>query len=635
MSIYPYIVRAEIDASVDLGIDAAYVTNGVTNVSKLCQGENGDLWQILSLIISGRDGHTNIFKVKSHLDKRGVEAIRNKEINVLNLVGNTLADKVAEEMATLIKPSYASTEAAKMLDIMGFTIAKRLAIIQADIWESQDHNDIIYELPAIPASSGAKQKDVNATLIAKAVQCGHRIHKCDKGHKCENCLVYKTHSKFKYWTEHKCSPRPNAMLVVKRRRLTSDTDGDREPCSGNMESTDTLESSSKPTEMCDQGNSLDPYMGETMEHTVTDTGEAVGKVEVFDDTLEADPGDPWLEEPTDETADVSSKPTVTCDQGNSLDSSKGETLEHTVKDIGEAVGKSKGYAYTSLDDSDAEAFDEDPDADPGDPWLEEPTEEDPTAHGSSSFQSEHNGNPRPVKRHKMGPALFPQSWVAKGKRLTGKQSAAHTPYAAIIPLGNKKAQMTRKRKVKEILIVGKAASLKAHRTALRTVASNLEKVEELVDEQGLGNAEYDFSRTDGIHSSHHIKPIASNAIGVYCERCGAWFNGGPLRNMKNPCPGHIEKSRTFQIRLLKLGIVPKVGARIPQHNKKKWTRERRGYTLRRGSPSGGDSGGETSATSRVKCPWQHHKIPVAEDTLAWPVKPPAVGGILWPKQVWG
>ena len=91
--------RADPEVDIDLGIDAAYVTNGVTNCTKLIAGSNGDLWSIMYVIMQYRTGTTNIFKVKSHLDKAGPKAIQEKRINFLDLAGNFLADSVAESMA--------------------------------------------------------------------------------------------------------------------------------------------------------------------------------------------------------------------------------------------------------------------------------------------------------------------------------------------------------------------------------------------------------------------------------------------------------------------------------------------------------------------------------------------------------
>ena len=52
---------AETQDPIDLGIDAAYVTNGVTKMAQLVEGENGDLWSILYRLINQRTGPTSIF----------------------------------------------------------------------------------------------------------------------------------------------------------------------------------------------------------------------------------------------------------------------------------------------------------------------------------------------------------------------------------------------------------------------------------------------------------------------------------------------------------------------------------------------------------------------------------------------
>ena len=89
------LIRAHPEWSVNLGIDASYVTRGVVNRGALANGENGDLWRLMFEIIDSRPGRTNIFKVKSHLEDEGPKAIQEGKINFVDLVGNSLADTKA------------------------------------------------------------------------------------------------------------------------------------------------------------------------------------------------------------------------------------------------------------------------------------------------------------------------------------------------------------------------------------------------------------------------------------------------------------------------------------------------------------------------------------------------------------
>ncbi len=144
------LLRTPSYASLDLGIDAKYVTQGVKSRGKLCSGDNGDLWSITYNIIDSRAGPTNIFKVSSHLEDQGASCIIQDKINFLDLAGNALADAVAEKVAVMIKPDSNCCMSANYANILGFLVAKRLVLIQADIRQTQDTSARIYALEEIP-----------------------------------------------------------------------------------------------------------------------------------------------------------------------------------------------------------------------------------------------------------------------------------------------------------------------------------------------------------------------------------------------------------------------------------------------------------------------------------------------------
>ena len=61
-----------------------------------------------------------------------------------------MADTVAEEAAKRIKPDLNHIKSANRCDCLGYCVAKRLALIQADIWASKDLAGEIYELDKVP-----------------------------------------------------------------------------------------------------------------------------------------------------------------------------------------------------------------------------------------------------------------------------------------------------------------------------------------------------------------------------------------------------------------------------------------------------------------------------------------------------
>ena len=180
--------RADLDTDIGLGIDAAYVTNGVVNMDQLCKGSNGDLWSIMQKLIEDRPGLTAAFKIKSHLEDEGPSAIANQKIAFDDLVGNSLADEAAEQVAKLIQPDLNIQNKAKRNGSLGFNVAKRIAIIQAEIWNGNDPTDRILEFELLPKEHNVNQKHHNAIHMLKALRCGHRLVPTTRGYKCISCL---------------------------------------------------------------------------------------------------------------------------------------------------------------------------------------------------------------------------------------------------------------------------------------------------------------------------------------------------------------------------------------------------------------------------------------------------------------
>ncbi len=156
------------------------------------------------------------------------------------------------------------------------------------------------------------------------------------------------------------------------------------------------------------------------------------------------------------------------------------------------------------------------------------------------------------------------------KRLRCKTARAKTPYTNITPLACRKEYKDRREQIRKILAHNREQQQIAERKARRNLQINTSKVYSLIDEQGMGeDLRYNFSNTDKIHTSHHLKGVKANNKASYCERCGAWSTGGPIKALGKPCTGQVTKGRQFQHRLLCLGVLPTVGSRIPSHGRKR------------------------------------------------------------------
>ena len=75
-------------------------------------------------------------------------------------------------------------------------------------------------------------------------------------------------------------------------------------------------------------------------------------------------------------------------------------------------------------------------------------------------------------------------------------------------------------------------------------------------------------KAKAIHASHTLQKVHSHPEALYCTRCGAYNNGGPLRTLKAKCSGVLAPAHAAQHRLLECGIMPAPGARLPNSSRK-------------------------------------------------------------------
>ena len=147
---------------------------------------------------------------------------------------------------------------------------------------------------------------------------------------------------------------------------------------------------------------------------------------------------------------------------------------------------------------------------------------------------------------------------------TKKTQAQLTAYADIILLGSKFEAMARKRKVREANCEFNKTERAAKRIASATMARCTGIINEWHDRRGNSIAtNFDESFTDAIHFSHSIKAVNSQSDAVYCSRCGAYSDGGPLRLLRSICKCEVLSRRQHWYKLLKAGIVPRPGSKLP------------------------------------------------------------------------
>ena len=138
--------REDEKSNIQIPIDKKYVTRGITHRGDLERGPNGDLWSVLLQLIDERSGVTDVIKVKSHLEDVGPSPITQNKISSHHMLADSWADVVAEEAAERLLPDLNLERKAKKAERIGIGVAKRLALVQADIWAKRGAAGDIYEL---------------------------------------------------------------------------------------------------------------------------------------------------------------------------------------------------------------------------------------------------------------------------------------------------------------------------------------------------------------------------------------------------------------------------------------------------------------------------------------------------------
>ena len=86
----------------------------------------------------------------------------------------------------------------------------------------------------------------------------------------------------------------------------------------------------------------------------------------------------------------------------------------------------------------------------------------------------------------------------------------------------------------------------------------------------------------GVHETHVIKQPDSKSF-AFCDRCGRWTRcPAKLRKLKEECPGSVESGAKKDnwavhcLRLLRAGVAPGPGAKLPAEARLKRGRPKRG-----------------------------------------------------------
>ena len=98
------ISRVHLNVCARIGVDASYVIDGVCNRLRLEKGANGDFWGIFFGILDMRVAEIDFHKVASHIEGYGLQAVSWGLAELVDVIGNALADEAAELAVKLLRP---------------------------------------------------------------------------------------------------------------------------------------------------------------------------------------------------------------------------------------------------------------------------------------------------------------------------------------------------------------------------------------------------------------------------------------------------------------------------------------------------------------------------------------------------
>ena len=126
---------------------------------------------------------------------------------------------MAEAAANRARPEANAIKSARCCESWGFSIAKRLTIIQADMWEKEAELGAIFELDFLAEPDSTTQAQTTIDLVDSLSQAGHRLVRVKRGFQCLNCRAIRALKNFSHWSRNPCKPRPPANLIIQQRKI--------------------------------------------------------------------------------------------------------------------------------------------------------------------------------------------------------------------------------------------------------------------------------------------------------------------------------------------------------------------------------------------------------------------------------
>ena len=127
------------------------------------------------------------------MEDAGPSAIKQNKIAFHHMLANSLADMVAEEATKRLLPDLNLERKANWAARVGIGLAKRLALVQADIWAKRSEVGDIYELDPLLVEETTCTRTAFSTLVDELAHQGHLLVRHNKGLRCKACNVYRAY----------------------------------------------------------------------------------------------------------------------------------------------------------------------------------------------------------------------------------------------------------------------------------------------------------------------------------------------------------------------------------------------------------------------------------------------------------
>ena len=149
--------------------------------------------------------------MSSHIENIGVKAVMCGFAELVDIIGNALADEAADLAAKLLRPPQPDIDEAKRISDTAFLVCVRLAFIQARKWELFDGAPI-FEAPAEDIEPPKPFDQALVDLIARMKLSGHVLEWDFVGNlhglRCDRCTIFRRDADFNNWKK-RASQRPS------------------------------------------------------------------------------------------------------------------------------------------------------------------------------------------------------------------------------------------------------------------------------------------------------------------------------------------------------------------------------------------------------------------------------------------